>query len=207
MISGGRSRLPVALIKPLIEEIDRRWKRGHQGKVTLRVIGSSALMLQTKYVRGTKDGDVLETHGITAEVKGQLLELAGDGTDLHKRFGIYLDVVVGALPMLPQTPLFHPVSGLSSLKHFKAECLDVVDVVVSKLRRFNVNDDADIRAMVELGLLPHKRLVNRFEKAMDRFTLDARAEDLPKIIKNLHRVERDYLGVEPSEIELPSWLE
>jgi len=196
----------VALIKPLLEEIDRRWKPAEHGKITLRVIGSSALMLQTGYVRGTKDGDVLETRGMTVEVKSRLLELGGDGTDLHKRFGIYLDVVVGALPMLPQTPLFHPVAGLGRLLHFKVECLDVVDVVVSKLKRFNANDAADVRAMVELGLVPHKRLIDRFEKAKDRFALDARSEDLPKIVKNLHRVERDYLNVAPSEIELPDWL-
>ena len=34
-------------------------------KVRLRVIGSSALMLQTDYARGTKDSDVLETADLT----------------------------------------------------------------------------------------------------------------------------------------------
>ncbi len=197
----------MALIEQLLEEIDRRWTPSSQEKIPLRVIGSSALMLQAKYVRGTKDGDVLETRDITPNVKARLIALAGDGTELHKRFGMYLDVVVGALPMLPQKAVFHPVRGLGKLKNFRVEALDVVDVVVSKLTRLNKTDDADIRAMVDLGLVPHKRLIERFEAAMDRLLLDARAQDLPKIIRNLHHVERDYLVVPPTEIELPDWLE
>ncbi|HEY1551709.1 MAG TPA: hypothetical protein VGG28_27970 [Kofleriaceae bacterium] len=30
--------------------------------------------------------------------------------------------------------------------------------------------------------------------------------DLPKYVANLHRVERDMLGVDETEIELPSWI-
>lgn len=197
----------MALFERMLEELDRRWTPGGEGKVPLRVIGSAALMLQTKYARGTKDGDVLESRAITADVKAQLLRLAGEGTELHKRFGIYLDVVVGALPLLPQKALYHPVSTLKRLKHFEVAALDIVDVVVSKLVRFNANDDADIRAMAQLGLLPHKRLVERFEAAKEILLLDARAEDLPKIIKRLNQIERDYIGAKPSEVELPDWLE
>ncbi|MGA2079014.1 MAG: hypothetical protein ABSH53_00120 [Holophaga sp.] len=35
---------------------------------------------------------------------------------------------------------------------------------------------------------------------------DARAEDLPRYVKNLHRIERDLFFVEESEIELPDWI-
>ncbi|MBI3297036.1 MAG: hypothetical protein HYZ75_02650 [Elusimicrobia bacterium] len=163
-------------------------------------------MLQTEYARATKDADVLETLAITAEVKDQLLGMAGKGKALHERFGLYLDVVPGGLPFLPQKALFHPVAGLGRLKNFTAEALDVTDVIVSKLRRFNSSDDADARSIAELGLLEHKRLVARFEKALDSFLLDARAADLPKIIRNLNKVERDYLGAPPSAFDLPDWV-
>ena len=85
--------------------------------------------------------------------------------------------------------------------------LDVTDLIVSKLKRFNATDDADVRAIAERGLLDHKRLVERFKKAVDRFSLDARAEDLPQVIKNFNKIERGYLGAPASKIDLPDWLE
>jgi len=81
-----------------------------------------------------------------------------------------------------------------------------VDVVVSKLTRFSPNDQSDVDAMIERGLVPHERLIERFRSALDEFSGDARAEDLPKYLANLHRVERDMIGITDSEIELPSWI-
>ncbi|MFA6316576.1 MAG: DUF6036 family nucleotidyltransferase [Elusimicrobiota bacterium] len=193
----------VALIEALFEELDLRWKPIGGGRLRLKVIGSAALMLQTEYDRGTKDGDVLETEAITPEVKARLLAFAGKGTELHKRFRMYLDIVIGGLPFLPQRPIFHPVAKLDRLKHLSVEALDVVDVVVSKFKRFSLNDEADVRGMAELGLLDHRALVRRFKSAVDRFQLDARAAELPRIIKNFNKAERDYLGAVPTTIDLP----
>lgn len=60
--------------------------------------------------------------------------------------------------------------------------------------------------MVDGGHVPHDVFVERFRGAVDLFAHDARADDLPKIIARFHRVERDYLGVDETEIELPSWI-
>lgn len=35
---------------------------------------------------------------------------------------------------------------------------------------------------------------------------DARADDVPTYCANLNRVERDFLAVDETEIELPSWI-
>ena len=94
-----------------------------------------------------------------------------------------------------------------SLKNFSVEVLDVTDVVVSKIKRLNQNDIDDIKAMAGKKLLDQKRLVSRFESAVDLFSADARAEDLPRYIKNLNRVERDFLGATESKIELPDWMQ
>jgi hypothetical protein len=45
------------------------------------------------------------------------------------------------------------------------------------------------------------------DSIIDSFSMDARAEDLPRYVKNLHTVERDFFGVEESEIELPPWVD
>jgi hypothetical protein len=68
----------VTLIEQFLAELTQRW--GHPSRPTLRVIGSTALMLRTNYVRGTKDSDVLETMALDAETKERLLALAGRGS-------------------------------------------------------------------------------------------------------------------------------
>jgi hypothetical protein len=92
------------------------------------------------------------------------------------------------------------------LAHFRIEVLTVVDVVVSKIKRLHGNDLRDIEAMIDLDLVPHAVLIERFRSAVDSFLLDARAEDLPKCVENLHRVERDLFGTSETEIDLPDWV-
>lgn len=192
----------MALIREFLAEIDAKWKPIGGEPLTLQLIGSGALMLQCDYERGTKDGDVLESKDGPPALKAQLLALAGKESDIHKQFRIYIDVVNRAILFLPQQAVFHPLPGIA-LKSFKIEVLDVVDVVLSKLKRYNSDDKNDIRAMAENKLLNHKRLVSRFEAAADWFSMDARAADVPRYLKNLHAVERDILGIPPSDIELP----
>jgi hypothetical protein len=164
-------------------------------------------MLQSDYRRGTKDSDVLETAYLDEVTRTQLRSLAGAQTDLHKKHRLYIDVVAAGIPFLPQLPAWHPMSELSaSLEHFDIEVLDVVDVVVSKLKRFNANDVLDIDAMVSRDLVPHASLLDRFRHAVEFYELDARAVDLPNYVANLHAVERDMFLVAESEIILPAWI-
>lgn len=193
--------------RSFFQDIDRRWESAREVKLRLRVIGSAALMLQTDYVRGTKDSDILETTELAAVDKNRLLELAGVGSRVAQRHRMYLEIVSSGLPFLPQSPHWHPLPELNPLlKHLSIEVLDVVDVVVSKLKRFSASDADDVRAMTESGLVEHRRLIERFQSAVDVYGGDARADDLPKYVKNLHRVERDHLGVPETEIELPAWV-
>jgi hypothetical protein len=64
----------------------------------------------------------------------------------------------------------------------------------------------DIEAMIRLDLVPHERLIDRFRSGVDGYSMDARAEDLPNYVANLHRVERDQFGLPRTEIELPGWV-
>lgn len=195
-------------IETFFREIDRAWEATQSDKIPLQVIGSGALFLQTDYSRTTKDGDVLETLQVTAELKEKLTKLAGKRSPLHKRTGLYLDIVIPGLPFLPHGPRFHPQKKLNEdLRHFSIEALDVIDVVVSKLKRFKQNDADDVRAMIDRNFVPHARLIERFKSAVDGFSMDSRAEDLPKLIANLHRVERDMFRVQETQIDLPDWMD
>lgn len=194
-------------IDAFFQEIDRAWPERPAEKIELRLLGSTALMLQTDYARGTKDGDVLDTAILTGETKERLLAMAGKKTMLHARHLIYLDIVENGLPFLPRPPQWHPLPELNaSLRTFEISVLDVVDVVVSKLKRFHADDQSDVGAMIDRDLVTHARLVSRFRSAVEVFSMDARAYDLPRYVRNLHRVERDMLGVPETEIDLPEWI-
>ncbi|MGH7293510.1 MAG: DUF6036 family nucleotidyltransferase [Polyangiaceae bacterium] len=122
-------------------DLDAHWGAPAGSKTPLRIIGSTALMLQSGYDRGTKDSDVLETAAITASVKAHLLAVGGKGSDLHRRHRLYVEVVGHAIPFLPQRALYHPQAELNArLRNFDLEVLDVVDVAVSKLKRFHGDD-------------------------------------------------------------------
>jgi len=134
-------------------------------KVRLRVLGSVALMLQADYNRGTKDGDVLESAPINQAIKTELLGLGGKGTALAKRHDLYLDIVAGGILFLPAATIYHPLPGLSiALNCFDVEVMDIQDACVTKLKRFNANDQTDIAAMTRLGKLDHACFLGRFHQ-------------------------------------------
>lgn len=161
------------LIRDFLADIDRGWRLEPGRPVTLSMIGSSALLLQARYDRGTKDSDIFQTAELTSEVKQELLGLAGPGSALHRKWRLYIEIVGNGLPFLPQVPRWHSLPSLdASLRHLRIRVLDVVDVVVSKLARFEANDQADIDAMVTLGHVPHAALIERFRSAVYMFEMD-----------------------------------
>ena len=195
------------MVEGLLRDIDGVWSPIPTARLTLRIIGSTALFLQTDYRRGTKDSDVLETTELSAEVQGRLIALAGKGTLMHHRHGLYVEVVGRSFPFLAVEPIWRPVLGLSaSLRHFDVEVLDVLDVVVAKCARLHGTDRDDIGAMVDRGLVAHEVLVNRFRSAVERIWHDARADDLPRYVRALHWVERDLLDEPETRIGLPTWV-
>ncbi len=165
-------------------------------------------MLQTSYVRGTQDSDVLQMRPIDDALKALLLAHAGRSTPLHRKHGMYLDVVGSGIPLLPSAPLWHPKVELNAkLETFEITVLDVVDVVVSKLKRYAANDRSDVKAMIDRDLVPHERLLSRFRDAIDVFAYGAHAAEIPRYVENLHQTERDMFGIDqPTPIDLPDWI-
>lgn len=196
------------MIEEFLIELDQNWKTSSKELIRLPIIGSAALFLQCDYSRGTKDSDVLQVGQLTAdEVVAALEKIAGSGSVLAKRHRVYLDIVAQSIPFLPHPPRFHVLENLNhQLHHFKVEVLDMVDVVVSKLKPFRAQDVDDIRYLADRGLIESSELVSRFEAAVAYWSMDARATQLPKYVENLHVVQRDLLGVEETVIELPRWI-
>jgi hypothetical protein len=81
-VPAGPALSAPGAIEAFFREIDARWTARHVTRIRLPIIGSAALLLQTDYERGTKDGDVLRTPSLSADAQEQLLALAGRGTRL-----------------------------------------------------------------------------------------------------------------------------
>lgn len=60
--------------------------------------------------------------------------------------------------------------------------------------------------MIDLERVPHARLIERFQSALD-LAVDFRADEVPRYIANLNRVERDFFAVAETTFELPGWVD
>ena len=187
-----------------LAELASRWS---ERPVTLNLLGATALAVQVDFARGTRDADVLQTLDLNEAARAHLLELAGPGTTLAARWKLHVQIVPNGIPFLPHPPTWNRVALPGAPTAVSIRALDVVDVVVSKLKRFSANDRSDIDAMISAGHVSHDRLIARFLSAVDGFLGDAREGELPRYVDNLHEVERDAFGVEESEIELPDWID
>jgi hypothetical protein len=197
----------VSSIREFFLDVDFAWSWPTPRRHRLDLIGSAALMLaEPRYERGTKDGDVYQTSEVTPELGSRLVEVAGRDSEIHRRTRMYIDIVPNGVPFLPHAPVWVLLGNISRmLSHFELYALDVVDVVVSKLKPFRPRDRDDIQAMVNYGHVPHGRLVERFRSAIDE-SGEERRPLLESWVANLNRVERDMLDVPESEIELPPWI-
>lgn len=105
----------MQLVRDFFREIDQRWPNDPSGKVRIHVIGCGALLLQTRYQRGTKDSDVFDTLGLAAATKAHLLQLAGPGTELARRRRMYIDIVANGIPFLPHPPQWHAIDDIDEM--------------------------------------------------------------------------------------------
>lgn len=191
-------------VEALFRQIDASLASRRLPRVQLQVVGSTALFAQTPWRRGTKDSDAVESWGFDPHMKTALLELAGVGTALARRVGVYLEFVGQGLLLLPEAPTWNPWLSLS---HLDVAVLDPVDVAVAKLARLHSDDLLDIEAMVARQIITHAMLVDRFRSAAHQHGLRGMGHTLPRAIANLHRVERDLFVVDVTEIELPGWMD
>jgi len=193
------------MIKSFFEDLDKGWQPLGPEPILLPVVGSTALFLQTDYERGTKDTDFLEVQEIFPEIAKTLLRLGGEDSSLHKKHRLFIQIIKRPVLFLPPDPKFIEMNSIQ-LSHFKIQVLDVVDVVVSKLKPYRAKDLDDIREMVKRGHVEPDKLLERFLLAKERWLNDSRASGLKNYIDNLHEVQRELLGVPETQIDLPGWL-
>jgi hypothetical protein len=157
--------------KSFFTEIDRFL----QEEVVLHCLGGFALSVLFDLDRLTADVDVLPV-GPSAATE-LLIRLAGEGSALHKKYGVYLQVVgVGPVPINYEDRLIKIFP--KEFRHLRLFALDPYDLALSKIERNTQRDRDDVKYLARIVPLDLKVLKERYEKELRPDLGNAKREDL-----------------------------
>lgn len=133
------------------------------GPAQLVCIGGFVVTNVHGFSRATADIDYIES---PRELAQELEAIAGRGSRLQKKYGLYLDNVAGVvtMPINFEDRLTELPFGFAHLRIFVP---DVYDLVLSKLERNSPKDYADVQFLAEKYGLSFAGLVQRFESELD----------------------------------------
>lgn len=128
--------------------------------VDLHCLGGFAMTMQYGLSRTTADIDVL-----TAVPAGRLRDLqrlAGEGSDIHRRFGVYLQAVkIATYPDNYETRLIRMWPG-QAFERLKLFALEAHDLSLTKLERNSDVDREDVQALARAGFINETTLRERY---------------------------------------------
>lgn len=130
--------------------------------VDLHCIGGFAITMQYGLSRTTSDIDVLPAS--PSERLAELQQLAGEGSELHRRFQVYLQVVaITNYPEDYESRLIRmwPNFKLERLRLFS---LEAHDLALTKIERNTEVDRQDVLSLAQAGYLNPRTLRERYEK-------------------------------------------
>lgn len=164
-------------------------------KLEMFVGGGAAILLAYDGEIATDDVDLI---AVRKDLPSWLVELAGDGSALHRETDYYLDIVAPGL--FPQEWGWRkralPVETLG-LKHVELRVLELHDLVLSKLKRFAGKDRDDIRGLCEREEFNIDTLRARYRNARQMFDFDQQE----KLDRNFRFVEAEFLALEPTQFD------
>jgi hypothetical protein len=146
-----------------------------EGEVELRCLGGFAAAMRYGLPRPTADVDVITT--VPAGAAGHLLPLAGKGSALHRRHGVYLDfVTVATVPEDYDRRLVEIFPG--TFEHLRLFALDPYDLALAKLERNTQRDRDDVKFLARTVPFDLKVLKERYEKELRPYLGNPVREDL-----------------------------
>jgi hypothetical protein len=143
--------------------------------VELHCLGGFVITVLYDLARPTADVDVI---AITprSEIES-LLSLAGQGSDLHRKHKIYLQLVgVATVPDSYEERLMEMAPG--SFKHLRLFALDPYDLALSKLERNTQRDRDDVRHLARTVPFDIAILQERYQKELRPTLGNLEREDL-----------------------------
>lgn len=145
------------------------------GDVELRCIGGFVFTVLYGLQRPTSDVDFLSA--VPAEVMADLVRLAGQGSKLHKKHGVYLHQVgIVTLPDDFENRLTEIFEG--TYRHLKVIVVDPYDLALSKLDGLRPHDRDDIKQLALKVPLDSQKLRQRYEQEMRPYLATQEREDL-----------------------------
>ena len=145
-------------------------------RLDLYHIGRSALVWKHGFQSATEDIDVVRPRDDQRLVE-EAVRLFGRGTPKAVEFGLYLEVVPGALPPVWGGCYKRATEVGERWAVIRLFHLEDHDFAVTKLKRFAPKDQQDIRAMCDLGLLDPEVLAQRVVDAYQLRLRDNKDED------------------------------
>lgn len=156
--------------RSFLKELD-----GHLAKdVCLHCLGGFVVTACYGLPRATADLDVLQI--FPSEAQAFLLELAGRDSDLHKKHGVYLDVVtIATYPDDYEQRLSEMFPG--ACQHMRLFALDPYDLALAKLERNLQRDRDDIVYLADTVPFDLSVLRSRYQKEMRPYVGRPERED------------------------------
>lgn len=144
-------------------------------EVEMHCLGGFVVTVCYGLERPTADVDVLSVR--PSGERERLIALAGEGSELHERHGVYLDVVtVVTYPDNYETRLTEVFGG--SFDRLRLFVLDPYDLALAKLQRNISRDREDVKFLASKVPLDTDVLRRRYEEEMRSYLSTQEREDL-----------------------------
>lgn len=166
---------------------------GPDQKVELYLGGGAGILLAYDGEIATEDVDFI---GEKAGLLLELSELAGKGSEIHRRTNYYMDTVPpGTFPQDWGWRERAVAVVVPELQRISLWVLEIHDLIISKLRRFEDKDREDIRRLCSRPELEVETLRARYRHARLLRDYDERE----RLDNNFNTVEVEFLGRDATE--------
>lgn len=146
-----------------------------QEDVALHCLGGFVVTMLYGLARSTADVDVITI--APGSVGNYLRSLAGKGSELHQKHGVYLDfVAIAPVPEDYEQRLTEMFPG--TFKHLRLFACDPYDVALSKLERNIQRDRDDVRYLARTIPFDLRMLKERYERELRPILGNPDREDL-----------------------------
>lgn len=144
-------------------------------EVTLHCLGGFAAKIMYNLPRETSDVDVLP-FGSNLDIQN-VLDRGREGSELHKKYRIYLQVVgLAPIPEGYEARLTEMFPG--TFKHLRLFALDPYDLALSKIERNSQRDRDDVKHLARVIPFDLEKLRRRFEDELKPYLGNPKRENL-----------------------------
>src|SRR5258708_382691 len=146
---------------PFLREIDEKLEEATQ----LQCLGG--FVVTQYYAQGRETSDI----DCIAVIGTKPIDFAGAGSDLHKKYRIYLQYVGIVTPPCDYAGRMQRMFPEASWKHLELFALDATDLALSKLERNLDRDREDFQLLFRAGLIDLAVLERRYYEELRPYLL------------------------------------